>query len=84
MYGDASVGHAGVSNLTLDQLMMPGGPAGDDPISGFREFGPGDSTLFPGSQIYITGGHHRTYLIAQAVQSGAIDPQVLIEFARVQ
>ena len=81
LYGGDTVEHDGVSNLTDEQLMMPGGPNGDDPISGYREFAPGDTTQYPGSEVHITGGHHRTFLIAQRVLSGDIDPETLIEFA---
>jgi hypothetical protein len=81
LFGGDSAEHAGVSNLSNEQLMMPGGLNGDDPISGFREFAPGDTTQFPGSEVHITAGHHRTFLIAQRVLSGEIDPETLIEFA---
>lgn len=34
LFGGDSVEHAGVSYLSNEQLMMPGGPNGDDPIIG--------------------------------------------------
>jgi hypothetical protein len=80
LYGGDTVEHGGVSNLTSGELMMPGGPNGDDPISGYREFAPEDTTQYPGSEVHITAGHHRTFLIAQRVMSGEIDPETLIEF----
>ena len=81
LYGGDTVEHAGVSNLSNDELMMPGGLNGDDPISGYREWAPGDTVQYPGSEVHITAGHHRTFLIAQRVRSGDIDPETLIEFA---
>jgi len=80
MNGGEVVGHDGVRNLRNDQLIMPGGPQGNDPIRGTRDWAPGDCSCFPGSRIYITGGHHRTAEIARRVQAGDMDPNTLIEF----
>jgi hypothetical protein len=80
LFSDDIVEHDGVSNLSNEKLMMPGGTNGDDPISGFRKVAPGDTTQFPGSAVHIAAGHHRTFLIAQRVLSGEIAPGTLIEF----
>ncbi|GAB3279689.1 hypothetical protein GCM10027589_06390 [Actinocorallia lasiicapitis] len=84
MHGGEEIGHNGVANLSNDDLIRFGGPNGDDPISGFRDWGPNDSINFPGSQIHITGGHHRTAEIANRVLSGAMNPETLIEFLIVR
>jgi RHS repeat-associated protein len=81
MYGGEVAGHGGVRNLPNEDLTRFGGPQGNDPISGFRDWGPGDSPRFPGSQIHITGGHHRTAEIVRRIGAGEMDPEMLIEFA---
>ncbi|MEV5545516.1 putative T7SS-secreted protein [Streptomyces sp. NPDC052309] len=81
MYGGEVAGHGGVRNLSNQDLMRYGGPQGDDPISGFRDWAAGDSINYPGSQIHITGGHHRTAEIVRRIGMGEIDPNALIEFA---
>ena len=81
MLGGEEVGHGGVSNLTNDELIVPGGPQGNDPISGYRDWAPGDSGNYPASRIVITGGHHRTAEVVSRVLSGDMDPSTLIEFA---
>ncbi|MFG2877760.1 putative T7SS-secreted protein [Streptomyces sp. NPDC048337] len=81
MHGGDVVGHGGVRNLTNDELVRFGGPQGNDPISGFRDWAASDSIQYPGSQIHITGGHHRTAEIVRRISTGEFDPGVLIEFA---
>ncbi|MFJ6687239.1 DUF6531 domain-containing protein [Streptomyces sp. NPDC091294] len=81
MYGGDVAGHGGVRNLPNEDLTRFGGPQGNDPISGYRDWGPGDSPRFPGSQIHITGGHHRTAEIVRRIGAGEMDPEMLIEFA---
>ncbi|WP_432081865.1 DUF6531 domain-containing protein [Streptomyces sp. WAC 04229] len=81
MYGGEIAGHGGVRNLPNEDLTRFGGPQGNDPISGYRDWGPGDSPRFPGSQIHITGGHHRTAEIVRRIGAGEIDPEMLIEFS---
>ncbi|MGW0285624.1 putative T7SS-secreted protein [Streptomyces sp. NPDC003236] len=81
MYGGEIAGHGGVRNLANEDLLRFGGPAGDDPISGFRDWAPGDSINYPGSRVHITGGHHRTAEIVRRIQTGDLDPDTLIEFA---
>ncbi|MEV0639186.1 RHS repeat-associated core domain-containing protein [Streptomyces sp. NPDC050619] len=81
MYGGEMAGHGGVRNLPNEDLTRFGGPQGNDPISGYRDWAPGDSTRFPGSQIHITGGHHRTAEIVRRIGAGEMDPSLLIEFA---
>ncbi|GAB2995747.1 hypothetical protein GCM10023080_072530 [Streptomyces pseudoechinosporeus] len=81
MFGGEVAGHGGVRNLPNEDLLRFGGPQGDDPISGYRDWAPGDSVNFPGSQIHITGGHHRTAEIVRRIESGEMDPDILIEFA---
>ncbi|MFE1589924.1 DUF6531 domain-containing protein [Streptomyces sp. NPDC058737] len=81
MYGGEVAGHGGVRNLPNEDLTRFGGPQGNDPISGYRDWGPGDSPRFPGSQIHITGGHHRTAEIVRRIGAGEMDPELLIEFA---
>ncbi|MBS2546427.1 hypothetical protein KGQ19_06065 [Catenulispora sp. NL8] len=49
MHGGEEVGHGGVRNLSNEDLLKPGGPQGNDPISGYRDWAPGDSGNFPGS-----------------------------------
>jgi hypothetical protein len=80
MQGGEQVGHGGVANLSNDQLIVPGGPQGNDPIRGTRDWGPQDCRCYPGSRIVITGGHHRTAEIARRVREGTMDPATLIEF----
>ncbi|MGW3409806.1 RHS repeat-associated core domain-containing protein [Streptomyces sp. NPDC000888] len=81
MYGGEIAGHGGVRNLANDDLTRFGGPQGNDPISGYRDFGPGDSINFPGSRIHITGGHHRTAEVVRRIGTGEMDPNTFIEFA---
>ncbi|MEU4469314.1 DUF6531 domain-containing protein [Streptomyces sp. NPDC024017] len=81
MYGGEIAGHGGVRNLPNEDLTRFGGPQGNDPISGYRDWAPGDSVRFPGSQVHITGGHHRTAEIVRRIGSGEMDPDLLIEFA---
>ncbi|MFD6712919.1 LamG-like jellyroll fold domain-containing protein [Micromonospora chalcea] len=80
MNGGEIAGHGGVRNLTNDELIMPGGPQGDDPIRGARDWGPGDCGCYPASRVYITGGHHRTAEVARRVRAGEMSPDTLIEF----
>jgi hypothetical protein len=80
MFGGDVAGHPGVRNMTNEQLTMPGGPRGNDPISGTRDWGPGDCSCYPASRIIVTGGHHRTAEIARRVMSGDMDPMALVEF----
>ncbi|MFG2649393.1 DUF6531 domain-containing protein [Streptomyces sp. NPDC048436] len=81
MHGGDVVGHGGVRNLPNEDLTRFGGPQGNDPISGYRDWGPGDSPRFPGSQVHITGGHHRTAEVVRRIGTGEMDPNLLIEFA---
>ncbi|MFE0132548.1 DUF6531 domain-containing protein [Streptomyces sp. NPDC059037] len=81
MLGGDVVGHGGVRNLPNEDLTRFGGPQGNDPISGYRDWAPGDSPQFPGSQVHITGGHHRTAEVVRRIQAGEMDPDILIEFA---
>ncbi|MFD7686439.1 RHS repeat-associated core domain-containing protein [Streptomyces sp. NPDC059781] len=81
MYGGEVAGHGGVRNLSNEDLTRFGGPQGNDPISGYREWGPGDSPRFPGTQVHITGGHHRTAEVVRRIGTGEMDPEMLIEFA---
>jgi hypothetical protein len=67
-------------HLLCGGLIKPDGLQGSDPISGYRDWAPGDSGNFPASRIVITGGHHRTAEIASRVLSGEVDPKTLIEF----
>ncbi|MFG2233757.1 putative T7SS-secreted protein [Streptomyces sp. NPDC048723] len=80
MHGGEVVGHGGVRNLTNEELVRFGGPQGNDPISGFRDWAATDSIQYPGSQIHITGGHHRTAEIVRRISIGEFDPNTLIEF----
>ncbi|MFC7534086.1 ricin-type beta-trefoil lectin domain protein, partial [Actinoplanes sp. GCM10030250] len=80
MNGGETVGHGGVRNLTNDELIMPGGPQGNDPIRGARDWAPGDCGCYPASRVYITGGHHRTAEIARRVMAGEMSPDTIIEF----
>ncbi|MGH4033711.1 DUF6531 domain-containing protein [Actinomycetota bacterium Odt1-20B] len=81
MYGGEVAGHGGVRNLANEDLTRFGGPQGNDPISGYRDWAPGDSPNFPGSRIHITGGHHRTAEVVRRINNGEMDPNILIEFA---
>ncbi|MFF4401433.1 DUF6531 domain-containing protein [Streptomyces sp. NPDC001480] len=81
MYGGEIAGHGGVRNLSNEDLTRFGGPQGNDPISGYRDWGPGDSPRFPGSKVHITGGHHRTAEVVRRIGTGEMDPDILIEFA---
>ncbi|MFF1922005.1 DUF6531 domain-containing protein [Streptomyces sp. NPDC058221] len=80
MYGGDLVGHGGVRNLPTRDILRYGGPRGDDPISGYRDWALNDTRLFPGSRIHITGGHHRTAEIVRRLNRGDIAPETLIEF----
>lgn len=80
MYGGDTVGHGGVRNLPNEDLIRFGDPQGGDPISGFRDWPSSDSIHYPGSQIHITGGHHRTAEIVRRIGTGEMDPSILIEF----
>ncbi|WP_018220701.1 polymorphic toxin-type HINT domain-containing protein [Salinispora pacifica] len=80
MNGGDVVGHGGVRNLSNNDLTRPGGPQGNDPIRGARDWAPGDCSCYPASRIYITGGHHRTAEIARRVMVGDMSPDRLIEF----
>ena len=40
MEGGETVGHGGVRNLSNNELTMPGGPQGTDPVSGARDWVP--------------------------------------------
>lgn len=80
MNGGDVVGHGGVVNLKNEDLIRPGGPQGNDPIGGYRDWSPGDSIHYPGSRIHITGGHHRTAEIVNRILAGKMDPDTLIEF----
>ncbi len=81
MHGGEIVGHGGVRNLTNEELVRYGGPQGNDPVSGYRDWAKDDSIQYPGSQIHITGGHHRTAEIVRRISIGEFDPDTLIEFA---
>jgi hypothetical protein len=80
MNGGEIAGHGGVRNLTNAQLIARGGPQGNDPIRGARDWGPGDCGCYPASRVYVTGGHHRTAEIARRVGAGEMSPDTLIEF----
>jgi hypothetical protein len=80
MQGGETVGHGGVANLSNDELIMPGGPQGNDPIRGTRDWAPGDCGCYPASRVVITGGHHRTAEIARRVAAGEMSADILIEF----
>jgi intein/homing endonuclease len=80
LLGSERVGHAGVRNLSNEELLRFGGPQGDDPIQGFREHKITDDLGFPGSEIHIRGGHHRISEIARRVRAGELDPNTLVEF----
>jgi len=79
MNGSASVGHRGVANLSNDDLLRFGGPNGRDPITGYREFAPGDDVNFPGSILHIIDGNNRTEEIMNRVRDGRIHPDTLVE-----
>ena len=79
MRGDPQIGHGGVASLSNSDLIKPGGPKGNDPIAGYRDWGPNDRIDYPGSRIYIAGGHHRTEEIRNRVMSGEMDPNTIIE-----
>gem|GEM_PF-5335182 len=76
--GSPLVGHNGVKNLTNKELVKYGGPKGDDPISGSRDFQKGDDFRLPGSKINIQGGHHRLEEIATRVSEGIMKPETLM------
>ncbi|MFF9981669.1 putative T7SS-secreted protein [Streptomyces erythrochromogenes] len=81
MHGGEVVGHGGVRNMTNEELVRYGGPQGNDPVSGYRDWAKDDSIQYPGSQIHITGGHHRTAEIVRRISIGEFDPDTLVEFA---
>jgi hypothetical protein len=80
LMGSEMVGHAGVRNLSNDELTTLGGSQGNDPIRGYREHAIGDDLRFPGSEIHIRGGHHRIHEIGERVRDGRMSPDTLIEF----
>ena len=77
--GSDLVGHGGVSNLSNEDLIRFGGPLGNDPISGYRSYGPNDDLHNPGSRFHIQTGHHRLEEIGKRVREGKISPNELIE-----
>lgn len=77
--GDPSVGHGGVRNLSNEDLVRYGGPAGDDPIRGGRSYRADDSFDGPGPVIVLRGGHHRAHEIAARVRDGRMSPDTLVE-----
>ncbi|MEC3997047.1 polymorphic toxin-type HINT domain-containing protein [Actinacidiphila sp. DG2A-62] len=79
MYGSVDAGHGGVSALSNEDLIRFGGPNGREPITGFREYVPGDDINFPGSRLNIVDGNNRTAEIANRVLSGRMDPNTLVE-----
>ncbi|MDX3771536.1 MULTISPECIES: polymorphic toxin-type HINT domain-containing protein [unclassified Streptomyces] len=79
MYGSVDAGHGGVSALSNEDLIRFGGPSGQEPITGFREYAPGDDIRLPGSRLNIVDGNNRTAEIANRVLSGRMDPNTLIE-----
>jgi len=78
--GGETVGHGGVRNLSNEELTRFGGPQGDDPITGFRDYSPGADLWEPGDRINIVAGHHRTYEIGVRVRAGTLDPNTIVEF----
>jgi hypothetical protein len=81
MYGSEEAGNGGVSALSNEDLIRPGGPSGGEPITGYREFAPGDDINLPGFRLYITDGNNRTAEIANRVATGEMDEEELIEIA---
>ncbi|MFJ9633989.1 polymorphic toxin-type HINT domain-containing protein [Streptomyces sp. NPDC101175] len=79
MYGSADAGHGGVTSLSNDDLIRFGGPNGREPITGFRDFAPGDDINLPGSRLYIADGNNRTEEIRNRVLDGRMHPDTLIE-----
>ncbi|PYC68372.1 hypothetical protein C7C46_29145 [Streptomyces tateyamensis] len=79
MFGSADARHGGVSALSNDDLIRFGGPSGQEPITGFRDYAPGDDIKLPGSRLHIVDGNNRTAEIANRVLSGQMDPNTLIE-----
>ncbi|MFF7081777.1 ricin-type beta-trefoil lectin domain protein [Streptomyces lavendulae] len=79
MYGSADAGHGGVTSLSNEDLIRFGGPNGREPITGFRDFAPGDDINLPGSRLHIADGNNRTAEIANRVLSGDMHPDTLIE-----
>jgi RHS repeat-associated protein len=81
LYGSEAVGHAGVANLSNEELTVFGGPQGNDPITGFRSYpSSGADYSKPGPVINVLGGHHRVYEIGQRVLGGTLSPDTLVEF----
>ena len=79
MYGSADAGHGGVTSLSNDDLIRFGGPNGREPITGFRDFAPGDDINLPGSRLHIADGNNRTEKIRNRVLDGRMHPDTLIE-----
>ncbi len=79
MYGSADAGHGGVTSLSNDDLIRFGGPNGREPITGFRDFAPGDDINLPGSRLHIADGNNRTEEIRNRVLDGRMHPDTLIE-----
>ncbi|WP_237694308.1 polymorphic toxin-type HINT domain-containing protein [Streptomyces sp. SID2563] len=79
MFGSEDAGHGGVSALSNDDLIRFGGPSGQEPIKGFRDYAPGDDIKLPGSRLHIVDGNNRTAEIANRVLSGRMDPNTIIE-----
>lgn len=79
MYGSVDAGHGGVSALSNEDLIRFGGPNGQEPITGFGEYVPGDDINLPGSRLNIVDGNNRTAEIANRVLSGRMDPNTLVE-----
>ncbi|MFC9845292.1 ricin-type beta-trefoil lectin domain protein [Streptomyces sp. NPDC127595] len=79
MYGSADAGHGGVTSLSNDDLIRFGGPNGHEPITGFRDFAPGDDINLPGSRLHIADGNNRTEEIRNRVLDGRMHPDTLIE-----
>ena len=49
-----------------------------DPVTGYRQYGQGDNQTFPGSQIRITQGHHRTFELYRRFIQGKLDGNTLL------
>lgn len=79
MYGSADAGHGGVTSLSNEDLIRFGGPNGREPITGFRDFAPGDDINLPGSRLHIADGNNRTEEIRNRVLDGRMHPDTLIE-----
>ncbi|MEV5728041.1 polymorphic toxin-type HINT domain-containing protein [Streptomyces pharetrae] len=79
MYGSADAGHGGVASLSNADLIRFGGPNGREPITGYRDFAPGDDLNLPGSRLYIADGNNRTEEIRNRVLDGRMHPDTLVE-----